>query len=69
MPTMKILVNGEEREALPGVSVSEFVVTLGFDPETVVVELDGQILKQADYAEHRLANGSELELIRFVGGG
>ena len=66
---MKIIVNGEEREAPADISVSEYVVTLGFDPETVVVELDGQILKRADYAEHRLTNGSELELIRFIGGG
>lgn len=66
---MKIIVNGEEKVVQADVSVSEYVATLGFDPETVVVELDGQILKRSDYAEQRLTNGCELELIRFVGGG
>ncbi len=66
---MKIIVNGEEKEAPPASSVSEYVVSLGFDPETVVVELNGQILKRVDYAESRLTEGCELELIRFIGGG
>ena len=66
---MKIIVNGEEKEAQPLVSVSAYVMTLGFDPETVVVELDGQILSRGDYAERRLTEGCELELIRFIGGG
>lgn len=66
---MKILVNGEEKEAAPSVSVFDYVTSLGFDPETVVVELDGQILSRVDYGERRLSEGSELELIRFIGGG
>lgn len=66
---MKIIVNGEEKEAQAAVSVAEYVISLGFDPETVVVELDGQILNRAEYAERRLTEGCELELIRFIGGG
>ena len=66
---MKIIVNGEEKEAVPAVSVSEYIIALGFDPETVVVELDGQILNRMDYPERRLTEGCELELIRFIGGG
>jgi len=66
---MKILVNGEEKEAPVGVSVSDYVKALGFDPETVVVELDGHILARADYSCKQLREGCELELIRFIGGG
>jgi sulfur carrier protein len=66
---IKIIVNGEEKEAQQALSVSEYVMTLGFDPETVVVELDGQILNRVDYTERRLTEGCELELIRFIGGG
>ena len=66
---MKIIVNGEEKEAPPAVSVFNYVTTLGFDPETVVVELDGQILSRTDYSERHLTEGCELELIRFIGGG
>ena len=66
---MKIIVNGEEKEAQPAISVTEYVLALGFDPETVVVELDGQILNRVDYGARRLTEGCELELIRFIGGG
>lgn len=66
---MKIIVNGEEKEAPNGVSIAEYVTALGFDPETVVVELDGQILTRGDYATRFLSEGAELELIRFIGGG
>lgn len=66
---MRIIVNGEEKEAKQAASVSEYVSALGFDPETVVVELDGQILNRTEYAERRLTEGCELELIRFIGGG
>jgi len=66
---MKIIVNGEEKEAPSAVSVAEYVQALGFDPETVVVELDGQIVNRVDYAGQRLTEGCELELIRFIGGG
>lgn len=66
---MKIIVNGEEKEAPEAVSVAEYVLALGFDPETVVVELDGQILNRVDYVGQRLTEGCELELIRFIGGG
>jgi sulfur carrier protein len=66
---MQIIVNGEEKEAPANISVAEYVMTLGFDPETVVVELDGQILTRVDYGERQLTAGCELELIRFIGGG
>lgn len=66
---MKIFVNGDEKEAPAGVSVSEYVKTLGFDPETVVVEIDGQILARTDFSSKLLSEGCELELIRFIGGG
>lgn len=66
---MKIIVNGEEKEAQADSSVADYVANLGFDPETVVVELDGAILKRPEYGERRLVSGSKLELIRFIGGG
>jgi sulfur carrier protein len=66
---MKIIVNGEEREAQADSSVADYVASLGLDPETVVVELDGEILKRPEYGERRLVSGCKLELIRFIGGG
>ena len=52
----------------PGSKVSDLLRELGLDPEAVVVECDGAILKRPEY-DNLLADGSVLELIRFVGGG
>ena len=47
----------------------ELLLELGLDPDTVVAECDGVVLKREEYDTHLLTEGSVLELIRFVGGG
>ena len=66
---MEIIVNGESRTIEPGISVDVYIRSLDLDPETVVVEYDGKIIKVEDYNSCILADGGELELIRFIGGG
>ncbi len=61
--------NGQQREIANDSSVADFIKTLGFDLETVVVELNGNIVKPEEYHSVKLSEGCELELIRFVGGG
>jgi sulfur carrier protein len=64
-----ILCNGEPRRLEQPMSVEEFMLHLGLNPQTVVAELDGRILSRTEYAAAHLADGATLELIRFVGGG
>lgn len=66
---MKILVNGEEKEINAGACVEEYLMALGINVETVVVECDGVILQRDEYKSHVLKEGAVLELIRFIGGG
>ena len=66
---MKIICNGEQKNIEPGTSVEQLVQNLGINPDTVVVECDGNILRREEYASHILTDGAALELIRFVGGG
>ena len=66
---MKIICNGETREAAEGMSVEEYIVSLDLDPETVVVELDEVLVGRDEYREKILRDGCRLEIIRFVGGG
>jgi len=61
--------NGQQRDVADDTNVADFIESLGFDAKTVVVELGGNILKPEEYASAKLADGCELELIRFVGGG
>ncbi len=66
---MKIIVNGESKTIASGVNVYDYVKSIELDPETVVAEYDGKIIKKDEYRSCILAEGGELELIRFIGGG
>ena len=46
-----------------------FLKSLDLDPDTVVVECNGEIIARTHYESHLLTDGAKLELIRFVGGG
>ena len=66
---MKIVCNGSEKEIQEDTILVDFLKSLNLDPDTVVVECDGEIIARADYDSHLLKEGAKLELIRFVGGG
>lgn len=66
---MEITVNGEPGHAPEESNVFDYVVSLNFDPETVVVELNGAIVQRDEYKTTLLKDGCILELIRFIGGG
>lgn len=66
---MKVICNGESKNITLNTSVEKFVKEMGIEPDTVVVECNGQILKRGEYVSHILQDGAVLELIRFVGGG
>ena len=66
---MKIVCNGEERVVVPQSKLVDLLMEIGLDPDTVVAECDGVVLKREDYDTHLLTEGSVVELIRFVGGG
>lgn len=66
---MKIICNGKERTVAPQIKLLDLILDLGLDPDTVVAECNGVVLKREEYDAHLLTEGSVLELIRFVGGG
>ena len=65
---MRLVVNGEAREVPAGATVLELLETLGIRGR-VAVERNGTVLRQAEHAETRLAEGDVLEVVTFVGGG
>jgi len=66
---MKIICNGEKKEVAPGIKLGELIITLELNPDTVVAECDGRIIQRQEYDSFELSENSQLELIRFVGGG
>jgi thiamine biosynthesis protein ThiS len=67
--TIRVTVNGEEREVPRGQTVAGFLESLGLHPGLVVVERNREILDRGRYAAVEVSDGDTLELVHFVGGG
>lgn len=70
MLTLKI--NGSEKRFSENefpATLSELLAKLNIAEETVVAEIDGQIVERKDFAETKLKQNNCVELVRFVGGG
>ena len=65
---MTLTINGERREVADGLTVSALVTQLGVRGR-VAVELNGEVLRQAQHPETTLRDGDALEVVTFVGGG
>jgi sulfur carrier protein len=66
---MKITCNGETKEITPNTTLISFIRDMNLNPDTVVAECDGRIVKREEYDNLVLSEETVLELIRFVGGG
>ena len=69
---MKIKVNGEEKiieldqeNALLSIALN----SLGYKPNTIVVELNSLIINSIKWGEVKLKEGDNLEIVSIVGGG
>jgi sulfur carrier protein len=64
-----IVLNGEPRELGLAVTVSELLRELGLDPRQVAVERNREVVPRAEHLTTVLAEGDQLEVVTFVGGG
>jgi len=64
-----IVANGKPRDVPDGATIVDFLSLLGWKPEWVVVELNGEPVERARLGERRLAEGDTLEVVRAVAGG
>ena len=67
--TVSITVNGDARDVASGMSVTEFLTSLGLHPRLIVVEHNREILNRERYDETEVRAGDNFELVHFVGGG
>ena len=66
---LTITVNGQVRETPPGATVADLLQQLSIEGRYVVVQLNGQIVPRAEFAQQVITGGSTLEIITLVGGG
>ncbi|MBB6123546.1 sulfur carrier protein ThiS [Sphingobium subterraneum] len=67
--TISIVVNGEHRRIRQGMTLADLANDLGLAPEKVAVERNLLVVPRSTLAEVVIADGDELEIVHFVGGG
>ena len=64
-----MLINGEEKALACHTALSELLALLGYRAAFVAVELNGNIVKQAEFSSTTITDADKLEIVSFVGGG
>lgn len=65
---MKIVINGQP-QTFSAITLSLLIEQLGMKQDRVAVELNRNIVPRSQWAETHLAEGDQLEIVHFVGGG
>ena len=69
---MKIKVNGEEKKLeidQENALLSTVLDSMGYKPNTIVVELNNLIVNSTKWGKVNLQDGDNLEIVSIVGGG
>jgi len=64
-----IIVNGEQRIAQPGSTVSDLLREMGLDSGRVAIERNLEILSRPEWQKTLMQSGDRYEIVQFVGGG
>jgi thiamine biosynthesis protein ThiS len=66
---MQIKVNGEFRVFEAPLNVLTLTEQLAVNPAQVAIERNREIITRSRYSDTTLADGDEIEIVRFIGGG
>ena len=65
----QVTLNGEHRNFPAGTTLLDVVRSLSLEPERVAIELNRVIVKRELWSGSVVADGAEIEIVQFVGGG
>ena len=66
---MKVKLNGNEAELAAETTILELLESKNLTADSVVVELNMEIIPAESYGSTKINDGDHLEILRFVGGG
>lgn len=66
---MTITLNGEPFSVPESLTITDLLARLAIDPRRVAVERNIVVIKRAAYDTTQIAEGDEIEIVNFVGGG
>ena len=66
---MRIHVNGEVKDVPEGLDLKALLELLLLPQQRVAVELDRKVIRRVDWPLTNVSEGSQVEIVHFVGGG
>ena len=66
---MKIQLNGETREIPDHSTAQDLVAILELTGKRLAMEVNREIVPRTQYAQHRLQDGDQVEIVHAIGGG
>jgi thiamine biosynthesis protein ThiS len=66
---VRLVINGEARETPPLATLADLAAWLDLPAYGSAVELNGSVIRRAEYPGQPLREGDRLEVVRLVGGG
>ena len=65
---MKIILNGKDKK-LTVTNLGEMLANLKYNPENVIVSVNGELVEKEMYSITSLSEGDNVDVFSFVGGG
>ena len=66
---MQIQVNGQPRQLEQALNLTELVELLGLKPDRCAIERNRALVSRAAWADTRVEENDQIEIVQFVGGG
>lgn len=66
---MELTINGQARRFEERLDIAGLIAALGLEPRKIAIERNREIVPKSLYAATALADGDQIEIVQFVGGG
>jgi len=66
---MRVVINGETKEIVNKVSLSELLKHFSLPSERIAIELNKEVVRKKDWESIKINDADKIEIIHFVGGG
>jgi thiamine biosynthesis protein ThiS len=66
---LRVHVNGEGKELVEGVSLSDLIKQLDLPIQRIAVELNREVVRRSEWDKTTLKSEDRIEIVHFVGGG
>lgn len=66
---MHVKINGKDNELGDSITITQLLNEFNLQPQQVAIEVNREIIKRDQFETYVIANGDDIEILRFVGGG